>query len=145
MHHGFAGGFHHVILQTLDEGVGGLAVGGISAEKSLVQEVLFVCVRNALAVYVGFVNGVEFGPALQVRVPLIGNFGEHIDARAYVLAALGVVGGCSIHAVRPVGLTLGEEIEELLAGSGSGGLRISSHLIEGRQGMVDVERCVFHA
>src|SRR5579862_4586202 len=88
-------------------------------------------------------NCVEFGPAVQVFLPLLGNLRENTDARAHILAPLGVVRGGGVHAVGPVLLTLLQKKKKLFLGGGGGGLGGASNLVQGQQWIVYIEGSVF--
>ena len=62
------------------------------AQQRLVQQVLLVAVGRHAALDAELLAAVQARPARERRAPLARQLGQHVDARAHVLAALGVVG-----------------------------------------------------
>ena len=63
------------------------------AHQRLVDQVLGIGARHRAAVHHRALAAVEALPARDVAAPLLGDLGEHVDARAVILAPLGVVRG----------------------------------------------------
>ena len=118
---------------------------GPRAQQRLIQEIFFIAIRNHLPVHLRFVPGIEFRPAIQTRFPFPGNFGEHIDSRAHILAPFRIVRGAGIHPVRPAFTARTQKTPEIPLGSRRRHLRISAHLIQRQQRVVHVQRRILHA
>ena len=68
------------------------------AEQRLVQQVFLVAIGRDAALDAQLLAAVQARPARERRAPLARQLGQHVDARADVLAALGVVGRAGEHA-----------------------------------------------
>ena len=102
---GFACGFDHVRFKTRQQRiifVRGKRYRRPDAEHCLIQQIFIIGAGYFVMFHHSFFIPVEPPPAPHLLVPLFGNFGQHIDAHAHILAALAVVGRSIEHGMRPV-------------------------------------------
>ena len=133
---GAVAGLAHRLLGVAVEALGqvGQVVGGPRAEHGLPQQ------RAERRVG----DGREAQQLLERLLPVAGLLGQHRDAGADVLAALGVVGRQGGHRDRPVALAGGHRVVELRDVDGED-RRVGADLVERGEARPAVERAVLHA
>ena len=143
---GLLGGLLHVGGQALGQRLERLVgvPGGPGAHQGLVEQVLVVGVGRGAAVHVHLEAAGEGPPAPDLGGPGGGDLGEHVDARAHVLAALGVVGRGGDEGLRPPVQTRRVLVVED-GGRFAVARGISADLVERDEAVVDVERGVLDA
>ena len=82
------------------------------ADQGLIEQILVVAPRYALAVHLAPLEAVEPGPAPDLAAPLERQLAQRIQARAHVLAPLVVMGGGGEHRSRMAPLLLLHEVVE---------------------------------
>src|ERR1700735_1021722 len=117
---------------------------GPRAKQSLVQEVLFVAVRNFLRLNDSFPFLVPPRPTIEVILPLARNFREDVDSGTHVFATLGVVRGSAIQAIAPAEFAFSRNLVEV-GGDDGRRARVSAYFVERKKGAVNIENGVFQA
>jgi len=114
------------------------------ADQGLIEEALVVQRGRRLAVHFTLARAVHAVPALDGLAPGHGHLGQHVDPRADIFGALGVMRGSAEHLLRPVlGAILRVGVERPDARAVS--IRLAAHFVERREPVESIERRVFHA
>src|SRR5260370_42025040 len=93
---GFGRSFYGVCLHPL---IGRGALFGVEwphANERLIQEDFFVAVRHGLPLKHFSVASIQLGPAMQMSLPVFGNFRENIDACPDIFGSFCIVGCADI-------------------------------------------------
>ena len=115
-----------------------------AADECLVQQVFVVARRRGRALDRALAAAVQTAPAPHGQAPRRRHFADHVDARAHVLGALGVVRRGGQHRVRPV-------LRAVAAGGvegrhgGAESVRIAADVVQRDQPMVPIQRGVLDA
>ena len=138
----FAHRLRHVGLDAI--AVGGESIvrqrrEGPGPDQRLVEQVLVVAGRRALALDRALAAAVQAAPAPQSQPPCRRQLRERVDARAHVLGALAVVGGGGEHRVRPLRRAILTRAVKGGHGEAEAG-RVAADLVQRDQPVVDVER-----